>query len=91
MKTRPFELAGLAIAFLLNSLPLQVHETTAIPEAAAPLAKLNLKNGDSFVFLGDSSRGRYERSIDGEVVGTWTSEALSRHIELQENGKTPQY
>ena len=71
MKTRPFGLAGLAIVSLLNSLPLHAHVTPAIPEAAATLAKLDLKNGEN--------------------VGTWTSEALSRHIELQENAKTPQY
>ncbi len=35
--------------------------------------------------------GRYELSIDGGVVGTYSSLQLERHIELQENTKTPQY
>jgi hypothetical protein len=35
--------------------------------------------------------GRYELSIDGEVVGSYAADALERHIELQENAKTPQY
>jgi lysophospholipase L1-like esterase len=35
--------------------------------------------------------GRYELSIDGDVVGTYSSLQLERHIELQENTNTPQY
>jgi hypothetical protein len=35
--------------------------------------------------------GRYELSIDGEVVGTYQSTQLERHVELQGNSKTPQY
>jgi len=54
MKTRPLGLAGLVIAILLTSLPLHAQETPEEPEGAAPLAKLDLKDGDSFVFLGDS-------------------------------------
>jgi lysophospholipase L1-like esterase len=37
------------------------------------------------------SAGRYELSIDGDVVGTYSSLQLERHIELQDNSKTPQY
>jgi hypothetical protein len=35
--------------------------------------------------------GQYQLLIDGQPVGTYTSVALQRHIELQENAKTPQY
>lgn len=35
--------------------------------------------------------GRYDLLIDGEVVGSYWESALARHIELQNNTKTPQY
>ena len=35
--------------------------------------------------------GNYELVIDDQVVGTYSSSALSRHVELQSNEKTPQY
>lgn len=35
--------------------------------------------------------GKYELSIDGAVVGTYGAQGLARHIELQQNEKTPQY
>jgi lysophospholipase L1-like esterase len=35
--------------------------------------------------------GRYEVVIDDVVIGTYADVALSRHIELQGNDKTPQY
>lgn len=35
--------------------------------------------------------GNYELVIDDVVVGSFTDVALSRHIELQENDRTPQY
>ena len=35
--------------------------------------------------------GRYQLSIDGDVVGTYSSVQLARHIELQGNSKTPEY
>ena len=36
-------------------------------------------------------RGTWELQIDNVVVGRYTDTALSRHIELQSNTKTPQY
>lgn len=35
--------------------------------------------------------GKYELTIDGAAVGTFASDRLAAHIELQENAKTPQY
>ncbi|QDU41151.1 GDSL-like Lipase/Acylhydrolase [Maioricimonas rarisocia] len=35
--------------------------------------------------------GRYTLTIDDAEVGRWSADALARHIELQENEKTPQY
>ncbi len=37
------------------------------------------------------SPGKYELSIDDQVIGTFTNVQLARHIELQSNNKTPQY
>ena len=35
--------------------------------------------------------GKYELSIDDQVIGTFTDLQLARHIELQNNSNTPQY
>jgi len=35
--------------------------------------------------------GRYEVKIDGQAVGAWSAEELSRGVELETNAKTPQY
>lgn len=35
--------------------------------------------------------GNYDLLIDDQVVGTYSSTVLSRHVELQSNEKTPQY
>ncbi len=35
--------------------------------------------------------GKYQLSIDEQVVGTYTNVQLERHVELQSNEKTPQY
>ena len=35
--------------------------------------------------------GRYQLTIDGKDVGTYSATALERHIELQANPQTPQY
>jgi lysophospholipase L1-like esterase len=35
--------------------------------------------------------GRYELKIDGTAVGTYSADALERHVELQQNIRTPQY
>lgn len=65
-----------------------------LPEEAAigvNLTKLGHKNSREGFEVHGLSPGRYELSIDGTVVGTWASEQLSRHIELQANNKTPQH
>jgi hypothetical protein len=35
--------------------------------------------------------GRYELLIDGQPVGTYNHQQLAKHVELQENDKTPQF
>lgn len=79
---------GVEFIWLANSLPWVMPEEAAI---GAKLTKLGHKHSREALEIHGLQPGRYELSIDGEVVGTWASETLSRHIELQENAKTPQY
>ncbi|MBM4000454.1 MAG: SGNH/GDSL hydrolase family protein [Planctomycetes bacterium] len=66
----------------------------ALPEEARPGAKL-LALGHRMSREGlevhGMKPGRYRLTIDGEPVGEFASAALERHIELQENEKTPQF
>lgn len=65
-----------------------------LPEEAqlgVKLTKLGHKLSKESLEVHGLSLGRYELSIDGEVVGTYQSSQLERHIELQGNAKTPQY
>ncbi len=39
----------------------------------------------------DLKPGQYELQIDGESVGVYSATQLSRHVELQENPRTPQH
>lgn len=79
---------GVEFTWLANSLPWVMPEEAAL---GAKLTKLGHKHSREALEIHGLKPGRYELSIDGEVVGIWTAEALSRHIELQENAKTPQY
>lgn len=79
---------GLEFVWQANSLP------WILPEEAADgvrLTRLGHKLSGEMVEVHGLIPGRYELSIDGQVVGTYTSDALGRHIELQGNAKTPQY
>jgi len=73
--------------WLASSLPWVIPEEAAL---GAKLTKLGHKHSREAIEFHGLKAGRYELSIDGEVVGTWTAEALSRHVELQENAQTPQ-
>ncbi len=63
------------------------------PEAATgvKLLKLGHRMSREALAVHGLPQGKYELAIDGQVVGTYNSQRLARHIELQQNDKTPQY
>ncbi len=66
----------------------------ALPEEArvgAKLLNLGHRMSREALEVHGLAPGKYRLSIDGEAVGEFTSIALERHIELQDNDKTPQY
>jgi lysophospholipase L1-like esterase len=79
---------GVEFTWLANGLPWVLPEEAAI---GVKLTKLGHKNSREGFEVHGLTPGRYKLSIDGTVVGTWGSEQLSRHVELQANDKTPQY
>lgn len=79
---------GVEFTWQANGLPWVLPEEAAI---GVNLTKLGHKNSREGFEVHGLSPGRYELSIDGTVVGTWGSEQLSRHVELQANNKTPQH
>lgn len=79
---------GIEFTWLAKGLPWVLPEEAAI---GVNLTKLGHKNSREAFEVHGLAPGRYELSIDGTAVGTWGSEQLSRHIELQANDKTPQY
>lgn len=79
---------GLSFTWTANGLP------WILPPETAPAPKmLNLghRAGREGLEIHVLPPGKYELSIDGTAVGTYTDVQLSRHIELQSNEKTPQY
>lgn len=60
-------------------------------EVAVKLLKLGHRMSREALAVHGLPAGKYELSIDGEVVGSYRSQGLARHIELQANDKTPQY
>lgn len=79
---------GVEFTWLAKGLPWVLPEEAAI---GVNLTKLGHKNSREGFEVHGLAAGRYELSIDGTVVGTWGSEQLSRHVELQANEQTPQY
>lgn len=79
---------GVEFTWLADGLPWVVPEEAQL---GAKLTKLGHRHSREALEIHGLAPGRYELSIDGTVVGTYASEILSRHIELQENTKTPQY
>ena len=79
---------GVEFDWKANSLP------WVLPEEAHPGAKLlhlGHRASKEGLEVHGLKRGQYEVVIDGLVVGAYSDVALSRHIELQDNSKTPQY
>ena len=71
-----------------NSLPWVVPEDA---QAGAKLTKLGHRLSREALEVHGLAPGRYQLLIDGEQVGTYSDAQLARHIELQENAKTPQH
>jgi len=79
---------GISFTWLAKSLPWVVP---AEAQLGAELTKLGHRMSQESLSIHDLPAGRYELSIDGQVVGQYSNLALARHIELQSNAKTPQY
>ncbi|MHC4880232.1 MAG: SGNH/GDSL hydrolase family protein [Planctomycetota bacterium] len=79
---------GVKFTWLADGLPWVVPEEARL---GAKLTKLGHRHSREALEVHGLTSGRYELSIDGTVVGTYSADALERHIELQENAKTPQY
>ncbi len=79
---------GVKFTWLADGLPWVVPEEAQL---GAKLTKLGHRHSREALEIHGLAPGRFELSIDGTVVGAYSAEALSRHIELQENAKTPQY
>jgi len=89
-KATDFTAAPDKISFTLeaNALP------WVLPEDAAEGYKLTAaghRYSNERLTVQTLKAGRYDLKIDGQVVGTYGSEQLSRGIELEMNPKTPQY
>lgn len=80
--------SGLEFNWIAKGLPWVLPEEA---QSGAGLLKLGHKASREGLEIHGLKPGRYELSIDDQVVGTYPDVALSRHIELQENTNTPQY
>lgn len=79
---------GLSFTWTANGLPWVLPpETNPAPD----MLKLGHKASREGLEIHILKPGRYELTIDGTAVGTYTDVQLSRHIELQSNANTPQY
>lgn len=79
---------GAEFTWHANGLPWVLPEEAAV---GVDLTKMGHRNSREALQIHGLAPGRYELTIDGESVGTWSADALSRHVELQANVKTPQY
>lgn len=79
---------SVSFTWTANSLPWVVPEDA---QPGAKLTKLGHKLSREALEVQGLVPGRYTLTIDGEVVGTYSDAQLARHIELQENAKTPQH
>jgi lysophospholipase L1-like esterase len=79
---------GVEFSWLADGLPWVMPEEAAL---GAKITKLGHRNSREALEIQGLAPGRYEVTIDGQSIGIWGADALARHIELQENEKTPQY
>ncbi len=79
---------GLTFTHLADSLP------WVLPAEAAEgveLTKIGHRNSPERLIVRDLQPGKYELTIEGQKVGTYSNDRLAAGIELQANDKTPQY
>ncbi len=79
---------AVAFTWTANCLPWVVPDAA---QSGAKLLHLGHRASREALEIHGLAPGKYELSIDGQVVGTYTNVQLARHIELQSNEKTPQY
>lgn len=79
---------GVSFTFAAKALPWVFPEQARL---GAKLTRVGHKLGKEALEVHGLPAGQYALLIDGVEVGRFSSEALERHIELQENEKTPQY
>lgn len=79
---------GVEFTWLASGLPWVLPEEAAV---GVNLTKLGHRNSREAFQVHGLMPGRYELKIDGTLIGTFSSEQLSRHVELQANDQTPQY
>ena len=79
---------GLEFTWTANGLPWVLPPET---EPAGKMLHLGHRASREALEVHVLPAGKYELTIDGTAVGTYTDVQLSRHIELQGNDKTPQY
>ncbi len=79
---------GLEFKWQADSLPWVLPENA---ELGVQISKLGHKLSREALEIHDLKPGFYRLTIDDQVVGTFHSAALERHIELQGNKRTPQY
>ncbi len=79
---------GVSFTWLADSLPFVVPEEAQL---GAKLLKLGHRMSREALEVHGLPAGRYTVSIDGQLVGVYLREALDRHVELEENTKTPQH
>jgi lysophospholipase L1-like esterase len=79
---------GLEFTWQAESLPWVVPDEA---QPGAKLTRLGHRLGREALEVHNLPAGWFTLSIDGMEVGRYRGEALARHIELQENDKTPQY
>jgi len=80
--------SGVEFTWLANGLPFVVPGEAQL---GADLVKLGHRASREALEVHGLDTGDYELTIDGESVGMFDDLALSRHVELQSNAKTPQY
>lgn len=79
---------GLSFTFAAEALPWVLP---ADAQLGVKLTRMGHRLGAETLEIHGLPEGHYALIIDGAEVGQYSSSALARHIELQENAKTPQY
>ncbi len=79
---------GIEFTWQAESLPWVVPEEAQL---GAKLTRLGHRLSREALEVHGLPPGRYTLTIDDTEAGTYAADALDRHIELQENDKTPQY